>query len=94
LKTTFNEKVLSLRLRKISLIHDYKQFKFDACMIQKEFNDLEITTPSNFPDVVMDESIDVSNNIILYKIVKYSIVPTIVINVFSLLVRCKDYSKM
>eukprot|EP00102_Acyrthosiphon_pisum_P018899 XP_016656109.1 PREDICTED: centromere-associated protein E [Acyrthosiphon pisum] len=60
LKTNFNENVLGLRLRKISLIHDYKQFKFDACMIQKEFNDSEITTPSNFPEVVMDESIDPS----------------------------------
>lgn len=65
MKTTFNEKVLGLRQRKISLIHDYKQFKFDACMIQKELNDPEITTPSNFPEVVMDESIDVRNNIIL-----------------------------
>jgi len=65
LKTTFNEKVLGLRQHKISLIHDYKQFKFDACMIQKEFNDPEITTPSNFPEIVMDESIDVRNNVIL-----------------------------
>ncbi|XP_022179157.1 uncharacterized protein LOC111039821 isoform X2 [Myzus persicae] len=60
LKTTFNEKVLGLRLRKISLIHDYEQFKFDVCMIQKELNNPEITTPSNFPEVVMDESIDPS----------------------------------
>jgi len=32
-------------------------------MIQKEFNDSEITTPSNFPEVIMDEFIDVRNNI-------------------------------
>jgi len=32
-------------------------------MIQKEFNDPEITTPSNFPEVVMDESIDVRTNL-------------------------------
>ncbi|XP_025191573.1 uncharacterized protein LOC112591851 [Melanaphis sacchari] len=60
LKTSFNEKVLGLKLRKISLIHDYKQFKFDVCMIQKEFNDPEIMTPSNFPEVLLDESIDPS----------------------------------
>lgn len=63
MKTTFNEKVLDLRVRKISLIHDYKQFKFDVCMIQKELNDPEIMTPSNFPDVVIDDSIDVRNSI-------------------------------
>lgn len=63
MKTTFNEKVLGLRLRKISLIHDYKQFKFDVCMIQNELNDPEIMTASNFPEVVLDEFIDVRNNI-------------------------------
>lgn len=63
MKTTFNEKVLGLRLRKISLIHDYEQFKFDVCMIQKELNNPEITTPSNFPEVIMDESIDVRINL-------------------------------
>lgn len=63
MKTTFNEKVIGLRLRKISLMHDYKQFKFNICMIQKEFNGSEITTPSNFPEVIMDEFIDVRNNI-------------------------------
>uniref|UniRef100_A0A2S2P1G3 WD repeat-containing protein 52 n=2 Tax=Schizaphis graminum TaxID=13262 RepID=A0A2S2P1G3_SCHGA len=60
LKTTFNEKVLGLRQRKISLIHDYKQFKYDVCMIQKELNDPEIMTASNFPEVVLDEFIDPS----------------------------------
>lgn len=65
MKKTFNEKVLGLRQRKISLIHDYKQFKFDVCLIQKEFNDSEKMTPSNFLEVVMDESIDVRKNIIL-----------------------------
>jgi len=64
LKTTFNEKVSDLRVRKMRLIHDYKQFKYDMFMIQKEFNDPEVMTlQSEFPEIVMDESIDVRNNI-------------------------------
>lgn len=62
MKTTFNEKVSELRLRKISLIQDYKKFKFDVCMIKKELNDPEIKTLSDFPEVILDESIDVRNN--------------------------------
>lgn len=58
--------MIGLRKRKVNLIRDYKQFKFEICMIQKEFNDPEITTPSNFPEVIMDEFIDVRNNIIYY----------------------------
>jgi len=67
MKKTFNEKVFELRTQKIRLIHDYKQFKFDISMIQKELNDPEIITPSDFPEVLMDESIDV----IKKAIVKY-----------------------
>jgi len=70
MKKTFNEKVFDLRRQKIRLIHEYKQFKFDISMIQKELNDPEIITPSDFPEVLMDESIDVRN--ILHKaVVKY-----------------------
>ncbi|CAI6355349.1 unnamed protein product [Macrosiphum euphorbiae] len=58
MKKTFNEKVCDLRTQKIRLIHEYKQFKFDISMIQKELNDPEIITPSDFPEVLMDESID------------------------------------
>jgi len=32
-------------------------------MIQNELNDPEIMTASNFPEVVLDEFIDVRNNI-------------------------------
>lgn len=59
MKTTFNKKILNLRQHKIELIHDYKQFKFDVYMIQNELNDSEITTLLNFPDVLIDEFIDV-----------------------------------
>lgn len=70
MKKNFNEKVLQLKTQKIKLIHEYKQFKFDINMIQKELNDPEIITPSDFPEVLMDESIDVRN--ILHKtVVKY-----------------------
>lgn len=70
MKKTFNEKVSDLRTQKIRLIHEYKQFKFDISMIQKKLNDPEIITPSDFPEVLMDESIDVRN--ILHKaVVKY-----------------------
>jgi len=72
MKKTFNEKVFDLRTQKIRLIHEYKQFKFDISMIQKELNDPEIITPSDFPEVLMDESIDVRNNNIFHKtVVKY-----------------------
>lgn len=57
-----------LRTRKIKLIHEYIQFKFDVNIIQKELNDLEIT-PLDFPKVLIDESIDVRN--ILYSVYKY-----------------------
>ncbi|CAH1730872.1 unnamed protein product [Aphis gossypii] len=60
LKTTFNEKVCELRTRKIKLIHEYIQFKFDVNIIQKELNDPEIITPLDFPQVLIDESIDPS----------------------------------
>lgn len=59
MKSTFNEKVFNLRQKKIKLIHDYKQFKMDVHMIQNELDDSDITTPSNFPEVLIDESIDV-----------------------------------
>lgn len=62
MKSSFNEEVFDLKQRKIKLIQDYKQFKFDVCMIQDELNDPEITTPSDFPNVSVDESIDVSNS--------------------------------
>lgn len=65
MKKTFNEKVVELRTQKIRLIHDYKQFKFDINMIQKELNDPEIITPSDFPEVLMDESIDVRKKAIV-----------------------------
>lgn len=67
MKKKFNEKVFKLRKQKIKLIHEYKQFKFDISMIQNELNDPEIITPSDFPEVLMDESIDVRN--ILHKAV-------------------------
>jgi len=66
LKTTFNEKVCELRTSKIKLIHEYIQFKFDVNIIQKELNDPEIITPLDFPQVLIDESIDVRN--LLYSI--------------------------
>jgi hypothetical protein len=56
--------VFELRTQKIKLIHEYIQFKFDINIIQKELNDPEIVTPSNFPEVLIDESIDVRH--ILY----------------------------
>jgi len=73
MKKSFNEKVFELRTQKIKLIHDYKQFKFDINMIQKELNDPEIITPSDFPEVLIDESIDVrkksySKVLLLYKV--------------------------
>lgn len=61
LKSTFNEKVFDLRQSKIKLINDYKQFKFDVNIIQNELNDPEVITPLDFPEVVVDESIDVRN---------------------------------
>lgn len=67
MKKKFNEKVFKLRKQKIILIHEYKQFKLDISMIQNELNDPEIITPSDFPEVLMDESIDVRN--ILHKAV-------------------------
>jgi len=69
LKTTFNEKVCELRTRKIKLIREYIQFKFDVNIIQKELNDPEIITPLDFPQVLIDESIDVKN--ILYSVYNY-----------------------
>lgn len=66
MKTTFNEKVCELRMSKIKLIHEYIQFKFDVNIIQKELNDPEIITPLDFPQVLIDESIDVRN--LLYSI--------------------------
>jgi len=51
--------VFELRTQKIKLIHEYIQFKFDINIIQKELNDPKIVTPSKFPEVLIDESIDV-----------------------------------
>lgn len=48
-----------MRQRKIKLINDYQQFKYDIYMIQNELNDSEIIAPDNFPEVLADESIDV-----------------------------------
>lgn len=67
LKSEFNQKVFDLRQRKIKLVHDYKQFKFDVCTIQNELNDPETTTPSSFPEVFLDESTDVRNNVRSFK---------------------------
>ncbi|VVC33540.1 WD40/YVTN repeat-like-containing domain,WD40 repeat,WD40-repeat-containing domain [Cinara cedri] len=61
LKSNFNEKIADLRQRKIHLLHDYKQFKFDVCRIQNELNDPGITSPQNFPEVLVDEFIDPSS---------------------------------
>lgn len=61
MKLEFNKKIFDLKERKIKLIHEYKQFKFDVNMIQNELNDLYITTPSDFPEVIIDECIDVRN---------------------------------
>lgn len=60
LKSEFNQKVFDLRVKKIKLIHDYEQFKYDVSTIQNELNDPEITTPSDFPEVLPDEFTDVS----------------------------------
>lgn len=65
----FNKKFFDLKKWKIKLINDYKQFKFDVNMIQLELKDPEITTPSNFPEVQIDDHIDVSN--ILYQPIFY-----------------------
>lgn len=59
MKSDFNKKVFDLREQKIKLIHDYKQFKFDTFMIQNELNDPEIITSLDFPEVLIDNSIDV-----------------------------------
>lgn len=59
MKTTFNKKVLNLRQHKIEFVRNYKQFKFDVNMIQKELNDSEITTSLNLPDDLIDELNDV-----------------------------------
>jgi len=56
-------------MRKIKLIHEYIQFKFDINIIQKELNDPEIITPLDFPQVLIDESIDVRN--IMYSVYNY-----------------------
>lgn len=61
MKTIFNKKVLNLRQNKINLIRDYKQFNYDVYMIQHELNDSKIMTPFNFPEVLIDESIEVRN---------------------------------
>lgn len=50
-----------MKHRKIKLIHDYKQFKFDVSEIQNELESPEIITPMDFPEVLVDESIDVRN---------------------------------
>lgn len=68
LKSNFNEKVFNLRQRKIKLIHDYKQFKLDVYMIQNELNDPDLTIPHNFPEVLIDKSIEVRNNFTMYKV--------------------------
>jgi len=60
LKSNFNEKVVNLRQRRIQLIYDYRQFKFDIDMIRNKLDDSEITTPENLPEVLIDDSIDVS----------------------------------
>lgn len=65
LKSKFNEKVFDLRQRKVELIDDFKQFKFDADMIQNELNDPETITPSNFPEHLIDEFIHVRNICVL-----------------------------
>lgn len=67
LKSNFNEKIVDLRKRKIMLLHDYHQFKFDVYTIQNELNDPEATkTPQNFPKVTIDESIDVRKTYAFY----------------------------
>ncbi|VVC29555.1 WD40/YVTN repeat-like-containing domain,WD40-repeat-containing domain,WD40 repeat [Cinara cedri] len=58
LKSSFNVKIADLRQRKIQLLYDYKQFKFDINRIKNELGDEEITSPPNFPEVLVDESID------------------------------------
>lgn len=57
--SAFNEKVFNLKQSKIQLIHDYKQFKLDVHMIQNELDDPDLITPPNFPEVLVDESINV-----------------------------------
>lgn len=58
--------VLDLKQEKIRLLHDYKQFKFDVDMIENELNDPETITPLDFPNVLIDESIDVRNILYIY----------------------------
>lgn len=53
--------MFDLKQRKVKLIHEYKQFKLDVYVIQNELNDPEIKTPSDFPQVLIDETIDVRN---------------------------------
>lgn len=50
-----------MKQRKIKLIHDYKQFKFDISEIQNELESPDVITPLDFPELVVDESIDVRN---------------------------------
>jgi len=59
LKSNFNEKVFDLKKWKDKLIDEYKQFKLDIYTIQNELNDPEILNPSDFPQVLLDESINV-----------------------------------
>lgn len=83
MKATFNQKVLNLRQHKIQLIRDYKQFKFDVDMIQNELNDSEITTPINFPEILIDESIDVRN---IYTYMYVLIIPKLYFKITVLLI--------
>lgn len=59
MKSNFNKKVFDLRQHKIKIIHDYKQFKYNTFMIQNELNDPEIITSLDFPEILIDNSIDV-----------------------------------
>jgi hypothetical protein len=54
-----------LKHQKIKLIHDYKQFKYDISEIQNELGSPEIITPTDFPEVIADKSIDVRNIYVL-----------------------------
>jgi len=46
--------------------YDYRQFKFDIDMIRNELNDSEITPPANLPEVLINESNDVSRKKLTY----------------------------
>lgn len=64
LKSVFNETVVYLRDRKISIIRDYKQLNLDISLINQELDDQKIMTPSDFPVQLLDEAVNVKNEFV------------------------------